>query len=354
MLISEVPAFRQYWYPIAYSSDVTDTPRPFRIFAEDYVAWRGGDGMVHAAVDECPHRSARLSLGWVADGCLVCPYHGWRFGDDGACVEIPAADPDLPIPPRAHADMILAAERYGLVWVCVGMPRAGIPELPEAEDEGYVLIHELMEEWAASAPRIIDNALDVSHVAWVHRNSVGSAADPRLSDFKVERNGDSLTFSVSYVAAVNEQQKKNLGLTSDLTTRSTHAELVQPLVFRGVLEYHENGLKHVLFKTATPVDDRTTLFCQFIARSDRPTEEMWEQIAAVDRTVQSEDKVLLEGVNPNFPIEVTTELHTKADRMTLEYRRILADLAAESPGVPPDASWSRSWRRPGVSVAQRN
>lgn len=352
MLISDVPAFKQYWYPIAYSGDVTDAPRPFRIFGEDYVAWRGGSGAVHAAVDECPHRSARLSQGWIADGCLVCPYHGWKFAEDGACVEIPAADPDLPIPPRAHADTVLAAERYGLVWVCVGMPRAGIPDLPEAEDGEYVLIHELMEEWKASAPRIIDNALDVSHVAWVHRNSVGSAANPRLSDFKVERDGERLLFSVSYVAAVNEQQKKNLGIESDLTTRSTHAELVQPLIFRGVLEYHENGLKHVLFKTATPVDDRTTLFCQFIARNDRPSPEMWEAISAVDRTVQSEDKALLENVNPNFPIEVTTELHTKADRMTLEYRRILAELAAESPGVPADASWSRTWRRP-TEPAQR-
>ena len=342
MLISEVPAFREYWYPIAYSSEVAAEPRPFRIFGEDYVAWRPEPGApVQAAVDECPHRSARLSQGWLADGCLVCPYHGWRFDGTGRCVEIPANDPDLPIPPRAHVESILCDERYGLVWVCVGMPREGIPDLVEAEDESYVVIHELMETWGASAPRIIDNALDVSHVAWVHRDSVGSAANPQLSSFTVERDGLRLSFTVSYVVAVNEQQKLNLGITSDLTNRSTHAELVQPLVFRGVLEYEETGLRHVLFKTATPVDDTTTLFCQFIARSDRPSAEMWEDIARVDRIVQSEDRALLEGVNPNFPIEVTTELHTKADRMTLEYRRVLAELAAETASVVPDASWSR-------------
>ncbi|CAN5644577.1 aromatic ring-hydroxylating dioxygenase subunit alpha [soil metagenome] len=342
MLISEVPAFREYWYPMGYSADVGVEPTPFRIFGENYVVWRAEEGGApHAAVDECPHRSARLSQGWIADGCLVCPYHGWRFDESGACVEIPANDPDLPIPQRAHVESILCAERYGLVWVCVGVPRAGIPELPEAEDPDYVMIHELMETWSASAPRIIDNALDVSHVAWVHRDSVGSAANPRLSAFDLEREGLNIKFSVSYTVSVNEQQKKNLGLTSDLTGRSTHAELVQPLVFRGVLEYHENGLRHVLFKTATPIDDRTTLFCQFIARSDRPSEEVWADIARVDQIVQSEDKVLLEGVNPNFPIEVTTELHTKADRMTLEYRRVLAELAAETTEVPSDREWAR-------------
>jgi phenylpropionate dioxygenase-like ring-hydroxylating dioxygenase large terminal subunit len=344
MLVSEVPALREYWYPIAYSDEIGPEPKPFRIFGEDYVAWRPLAGApVRAAADECPHRSARLSQGWVEDGCLVCPYHGWRFDSSGACVEIPSAEPDLPIPSRAHVGSILADERYGLVWVCVSTPRAGIPDLGEADDPEFVLIHEMMQTWATSAPRCIDNALDVSHVAWVHRNSVGSAANPRLSDFTVSREGQRILFSVSYLVAVNEAQKKNLGIDSDLTGRTTHAELVQPLVFRGVLEYHENGLKHVLYKTATPVDDRTTLFCQFIARNDRPTDAQFEEIAEVDRIVQAEDQALLEGVNPNFPIEVTTELHTKADRMTLEYRRVLAELAAERTTVTPDRAWARQF-----------
>lgn len=344
MLVSEVPALREFWYPVAYSSDIGPAPTAFRLFAEDYVVWRPEPAAPpHAAADECPHRSARLSQGWVTDGCLVCPYHGWRFDGTGRCVEIPSAEPNLPIPPRAHVQSVLCDERYGLVWVCVGMPRAGIPVLPELEDAEYTLIHELMDVWKASAPRIIDNSLDVSHVAWVHRNSVGTAASPKLSDYKVERDGPRLTFSVTITSAVNEQQKANTGLTSDVTQRTTHAELVQPFVFRGVLEYHENGLKHVLYKTATPVDDRTTLFCQFIARNDQPTPERWQGIVDVDRGVQCEDQKLLEGINPDFPIEATTELHTRADRMTLEYRRILADLAGESTLARPDRAWARQW-----------
>lgn len=330
MLVSDVPALRDYWYPIAYSAEISAEPKPFRMFADDFVAWRSSPtGGVSAAFDECPHHSARISQGWLEDGCLVCPYHGWRFAEDGACVQIPANEPGLPIPSRARLHGVHAAERYGLAWVCVGEPRAGIPDLIEAEDPDYVLIHELMDTWSASAPRVIDNALDVSHVAWVHRNSVGSAANPRLSDYTIEREGEVLKFSVSYLVSVNEQQKKNLGIAEDLTKRSTHAELVQPLVFRGVLEYHANGLRHVLYKTATPVDDDTTLFCQFIARNDHPDEVLRAEIAAVDLVVQSEDKVLLEGIKSDFPRDVTAELHTKSDRMTVEYRRILADLADE-------------------------
>ncbi len=342
MLVSEVPALREYWYPIAYSAELGPAPRGFRLFGERYVAWRPDEGAaVHAAIDECPHRGARLSQGWVRDGCLTCPYHGWRFDGSGACVEIPANDPELPIPPRAHVGSILVEERYGLVWVCIGVPRVPVPTLPELEDPSFTLIHELMETWSASAPRIIDNALDVSHVAWVHRNSVGSDANPRLSDFTVERDGTNLKFSVSYITRVTEQQRRNTGIQSEFTGRTTHAELVDPLVFRGALEYSENGLVHVLYKTATPVDDYTTLFCQFIARNDGPDAEKQAGIIAVDRQVQSEDRTLLEGINPEFPLEVTTEIHTRSDRMTLEYRRILADLAAETALARPDRAWSR-------------
>lgn len=333
MLVSEIPALREYWYAVAYDHEVTTVPRRFRLFGDVWVVWRGDPaGPVHAAADVCPHRGARLSQGWVEEGCLVCPYHGWRYEGSGRCVEIPANDPATPIPPRARLGSIHAGEKYGLVWVCVAdQPRAPIPVLPEL-DAGFTLVHELMEEWQASAPRIIDNALDVSHVAWVHRNSVGTSAAPRLSDYTVERHGTNLRFSVTITTAVNEQQKANTGITTDTTTRTTHAELIDPLLFRGALEYHENGLVHVLYKTATPVDDRTTLFAQFIGRNDHPDVSRQEGIIAVDRGVQHEDRALLEGIEPDFHLDITAEVHLRSDRMTLEYRRLLAELAAEGTG----------------------
>jgi phenylpropionate dioxygenase-like ring-hydroxylating dioxygenase large terminal subunit len=123
---------------------------------------------VRAAFDECPHRAARLSQGWVDGDGIVCPYHGWRFDRTGACVEIPAAEPGVPVPPRAHLATVRTEERYGLVWVCIGTPRTGLPVLGEADDPAFTLIHELLEVWDVSAPRIIDNALDVGHVAAHH------------------------------------------------------------------------------------------------------------------------------------------------------------------------------------------
>jgi phenylpropionate dioxygenase-like ring-hydroxylating dioxygenase large terminal subunit len=347
MLVSEIPALREYWYAVSYASAIADKPVTVRLFGEDFVVWREApDTPPRAAVDECPHRSARLSQGWLTDGHLTCPYHGWQFDGRGACIEIPSNDPGLAIPPRARVESVLCEEKYGLVWICVGLPRTTVPVLPEADDPSFTLIHELMDTWHASAPRIIDNALDVSHVAWVHRDSVGSSADPRMSGVEVQRDGESLKFSATYKVRIDEQMRKNTGIASDLTTRTTRGELVNPMVFRGALEYHENGLVHVLYKTAAPIDDYTTLFCQFIARNDSPDDEKRRIAISIDNLVQSEDKALLQAVRPDFPLEAATEIHAPSDRMTIQYRRILADLAAEHSIARPDAAWARPLRGP--------
>lgn len=340
MLVSEVPAFAGYWYPVGYSTQVGPAPFKARVLGDDYVLWRNTAGELGAAIDECPHRASRLSAGWVEKGDLVCPYHGWAFDTSGACTRIPQNDDDKPIPPRARTLAVLVEERYGLVWICPGMPRESIPTLLECEDPGYTVIHEMMEVWNTSAPRVVDNALDVSHLSFVHRNSIGDADNPKLHGLDVQRTGTGITMTVSYLSRVTEQQKLNTGITDDYTTRTTYAELVQPFVFRGVLEY-PNGLKHVLFKTCTPVDDTHTLFCQFVARNDAPDEAKQAGIIAVDQQVQKEDRELLEGVRPEFPLSMATEMHVRSDRMTVEYRRILAELAAESPTVAPDSSWAR-------------
>jgi nitrite reductase (NADH) small subunit len=40
--------------------------------------FRTTDG-VHAVDADCPHAGGPLQDGIVADGCVTCPLHGWRF-----------------------------------------------------------------------------------------------------------------------------------------------------------------------------------------------------------------------------------------------------------------------------------
>src|SRR5580692_7451511 len=84
------------WYFAALSSDLKRAKmEPRQILGQAVVLGRGDDGKAFALGDVCPHRAALLSAGRMrreADGSasVQCPYHGWRFGADGACKAIPS------------------------------------------------------------------------------------------------------------------------------------------------------------------------------------------------------------------------------------------------------------------------
>ncbi len=48
------------------------------------------DGRYFAIDDGCPHMGASLSAGYVENGVVTCPWHGWRFCiHDGAWCDNP-------------------------------------------------------------------------------------------------------------------------------------------------------------------------------------------------------------------------------------------------------------------------
>lgn len=76
--------------------------RTVRIGARRIAVWRRGDAF-HALKDACPHAGAALAGGPVADGCVACPAHGWRFRlADGACVHGDPARPAVAYPVRVR------------------------------------------------------------------------------------------------------------------------------------------------------------------------------------------------------------------------------------------------------------
>lgn len=94
----------------------------------DIVVWRSASGKVSAWNDRCQHRGMRLSHGFVRGETLSCIYHGWVYGEGGACKSIPA-HPDL-IPPEAiRAVAFSCVESQNLVWVAPAEVKTLPPEV---------------------------------------------------------------------------------------------------------------------------------------------------------------------------------------------------------------------------------
>ncbi|WP_428103479.1 Rieske 2Fe-2S domain-containing protein [Candidatus Rariloculus sp.] len=62
----------------------------------------------------CPHLGANLSYGRVRGDCIKCPFHGWRFTDQGRVASIPCSDR----PPRRDLTKPLhVQEIHGQIFV---------------------------------------------------------------------------------------------------------------------------------------------------------------------------------------------------------------------------------------------
>jgi phenylpropionate dioxygenase-like ring-hydroxylating dioxygenase large terminal subunit len=321
VLVTKEPALRRFWYPL---TDVDAVPHGVplgrRLLGVDVVLYRSGDDVV-AAIDRCPHRDAALSGGWMADGRVVCPYHGWEFALSGRCERIPQADDDATIPPRARLEMLPCTTRYGWVWVSLDPePVGGIPDLPEFDQEGWRVVPEFDTLWHCSAAHLIENNFDPAHIAFVHKGSFGAVPDARIPVPEVTRTAYGVRSQVRVPVAARPGE-------TTATERRTTSEMHAP--FLGVFRIgYPDGLMHIMVKACTPVDDGVTRLLQFVVRNDTDADRPPADIVAFDSQVAVEDKAVLERISPDFPLDLTRNVHVRFDRASLELRRLWSDLVA--------------------------
>ena len=346
------PALRRCWHPVARSAEVTDRPTRTMLLGEPWVLVRiGPGGEVRAFLDRCPHRQAPLSLGCrapvapaapAADGPpglhLQCAYHGWRFDEAGRCVEIPALGPGATIPPRARLTAAHAvAERHGMVFLAPDAPLAPLGSVPEADDPAFMAGDLPALGARASAGYLADNFLDMAHFPYVHAATFG-AQDPVVPPFSVERRGWSYTAVNEHEFLHREDPGVAAGLRPLVQRRRVTYRVDAPfhLVLR--LDFLDAGGTNVIgFFLQPESEDRCRIYST-IWRDDLDHDAArMARAVAFEVAVIEEDLALQEAYDVHaLPLDATAEVHTRADRSTLELRRMLADLvaAATAPAGP--------------------
>lgn len=312
------PAFRAFWYPVARADALASGPIARHLLGVELVLWSPAPGIVSAAPNRCPHRDARLSTGWMEECGLVCPYHGWAFGEDGAPTRIPQLGTAGAFPPRATLETFRAAERYGWIWVALEEPALPIPDIPEIDELGWRVVSEPESEWDCTALHLIDNNIDPGHIAYVHRASFGTPARPEVPVADVDRVASGLR--LGYEVAV-ESRPGEVGST----VRSTRNQLHGPFLMLNRITYPD-GVVHLMVKACTPETATTTRQLQLVVRSDAEEDRPAADIIAFDAQVWAEDRAVLEHCWTDFRLDLVDNVHLKTDRASIEYRRWLADI----------------------------
>ncbi len=163
-------SLHDHWYIACETKELRDKPLSRTIFDLAIAIYRDANGRPAALLDRCAHRNMALSLGKVVDGCLECPYHGWRYDSEGQCKVVPSLGPEGAIPSSIHVRSFTCAERDGYVWIYCGEKEpAGQPfSLPHVEEPGWTTFR-MKTRFPASVESCLENFLDCPHTVFVHK-----------------------------------------------------------------------------------------------------------------------------------------------------------------------------------------
>lgn len=185
------------WYAALWAADLVDGNLESRTICEQpVVLFRGPDGRPVALEDRCAHRFVPLSMGQLCDGAasLECPYHGLRFGTDGACVLNPHGSGR--IPPTLAVRSYTVVERHTMLWIWMGSDDPDVSRIPDFSflDAGSPGVHSEREslEIAADYQLVTDNLLDLSHASFLHRGVLGDPSTLEC-DLAIDSTDTSLT-----------------------------------------------------------------------------------------------------------------------------------------------------------------
>ncbi len=320
---SDWRALAPFWYPIAFSHQVTDKPFAARLLDERIVVYRLSNGSLAAAKDICYHRGAPLSLGWVQNDEIICKYHGLRYDSTGRCTCIPA-HPNGPISPRLHLQVLPVQEAFGLVWLRLvdDGPRP-LPVMDEWSDPDYLTVLPNDVPMNAAAGRQMEGFLDVSHFAFVHVESFGELDNPEVPDYTVTKTQDG--FVADYFSTVSNYSVGFKHLNPPGFVWHRRFEVFYPFTAKLTVTFPGDGKLHIL-NAASPVSARKTRLFVPICRNfdkDAPLQATLD----FNHLVFDEDKSIVEQQYPeDLPLDLQAEAHFPADRSSITYRRGLAAL----------------------------
>ena len=196
---------RNYWYPVLPAWRLQDAPLGITRLGDNIVVWRDKDGKVNAMEDRCPHRGARLSLGWNLGDRLACWYHGIEVRGDGVVAAVPAVQ-NTPLVGKCAVKRYPAVEAHGGIFIYFG--DALHPEPPPLEFPEQLASPEWSSflctgVWKCNYRYAIENVMDPMHGSYLHAQSHSMAQGDKTAEFRVRQTGSGLVFEKTNQLGVN-------------------------------------------------------------------------------------------------------------------------------------------------------
>ena len=268
------------------------------ILNKHLVLFRGDDGQAVAMEDRCLHRNAKLSEGFVKEGNIVCPYHGWAYNKNGELTDIPSEGYCQKHRRKQKTFPLIEQQDYIYVWLGDRLPNEDEKpfNIPFYDEKGYNKI-KLVNHFENTVTNCVENFVDIPHTVYVH---------PGI--FRVRRN-QKFTAEISRKAGSVEvryaNETDNLGFFSKFLNPDAK-EIVHFDRFHmpnvSCVEYYISENRHfIITSQSIPVGDRQTLVYTDLTYNYG----IWNKVTAPlirqqAQTIIAQDQVILKNQDENI------------------------------------------------------
>lgn len=285
------------WWPVAASRMVADEPVGLTRLGRRIVLWRDRDGAVRCVEDRCPHRGARLSMGWNLGDRVACWYHGVEVDGDGRVRDVPAVA-DCPMTGRKMVASYPCFEHGGGIFAWFGDALHEEPRelrLPDELVSGEWGAMLCTAHWRCNWVRAVDNVMDPMHGAYLHAASHSMAEGDREARMRAEPTETGFVFGKTGQRDVNFDWIE-WGDTGVFWLR------VSPLPYR---KEAGPGGHFSIIGFVTPIDHANCrVFFWRVRKVSGWRRDVWRfmyrhKLETLHWDVLEQDRVLLEGMAPD-------------------------------------------------------
>jgi phenylpropionate dioxygenase-like ring-hydroxylating dioxygenase large terminal subunit len=224
-----------------------------------------------------------------------------------------------------------AVVQYGYVWVSPGDPPHELFAIPECAELDRRTVHAGTMGVAISAPRAVENFLDMGHFPFVHAGILGQAPHTEVLDYAVEVDP----------------------ITNDLYARNCvfYQPVAAATATTGQLSHYTYRVPHphcvLLYKTCPGDASRFDVIGLFLHATTAETVRAHNFLSLIDdesteshirrfqQHIFGQDKPILENQRPRrLPLDTRAEIPIRADKSSIAYRRWLSDLGITYTTIP--------------------
>jgi len=219
-------------------------------------------------------------------------------------------------------DALPAILRYGFVWTCLGTPPADLFPIPEYAEPDRRNIDAGTFGVQVSAPRAVENFLDMGHFPYVHTDYLGVEPHTEVKDYQVDISAsrDEILATRCLFWQPRAALAADAGMDVEYVYRVPHPYCA--ILYKSCPS--DPSRRDVIALFVQPVEETRVNAYMLLSLIDLENSDTG--IRHFQQTIFGQDKPILENQFPKrLPLDPRAETPIRADKSSIAYRRWLRE-----------------------------